>query len=151
MTRNVICNIINLTGQQFYVDNTQTNVWNGEDNKGGVAPQTIGSGTSSQQIFYYHKTTGGLVGVTGSVFYMLGNNASLQLAFNNPYTQQIPSNASPSFLDCFFYAGIVGISESNPPAFNVSCSVSLDGNAWSPSYKSEVKTMTATITISNNS
>lgn len=147
MTRNVICYVVNQTGQKFYTDNTQNNVWNGHELK---APQPIESGASTQTIFSYEKTSGGTVGVTGKVFYGLTSNIFLQISFNNPYTQILPGGLSQNYCDCFFYAGITGVTESNVPAYYVDCVVKTDGKPWNPLNANEVKNLTATITIYNN-
>lgn len=148
MERHVTCYVVNNTGQQFYTDNTQNNVWNGHTE---TAPQTITSSTSTQTIFYYTKTDGSMVGATGKVFYELNNNTYLQLSFNNPYDQFLPDGYSPTYCDCFFYAGITGVSNENVPAYYVDCVVEFDGNPASTTYTSEVQSMTATITINSNS
>lgn len=147
MTRNVICYVVNQTGQQFYTDNTQNNIWNGHIK---TAPQTISSGTGTQTVFSYEKTSGSTVGVTGKVFYELNSGTYLQISFNNPYDQMLPDGTSETYCDCFFYAGITGVSENNVPSYYVDCVVETDGNAWTPDNKNEVKNLTATITIYNN-
>lgn len=148
MTRNVICYVVNQTGQQFYTDNTQNNIWNGHTL---TAPQTIVPGTATQTVFSYEKTSGGTVGVTGKVFYELNSGTYLQVSFNNPYTQLIlPEGTSPNCCECFFYAGITGVTENNVPSYYVDCVVETNGNAWVPTNTDEVKNLTATITIYNN-
>lgn len=143
MTRNVICYVVNQTGQQFYTDNPRNDVWNGHTK---TSPQTIGPGTDTQMVFSYEKTSGSTVGVTGKIFYELNSGTYLQLSFNNPYSQILPQGTNQTYCDCFFYAGITGVSETNVPSYYVDCEVETDGN-----YQTgEVDTLTATITIYNN-
>jgi hypothetical protein len=146
MTRNVICYVVNNTGLQFYTDATQNDVWNGHTI---TAPQPIATDTSKQTVFSYEKTTGSMVGVTGKVFYELDNGTFLQISFNNPYNQVQPDGTSENYCDCFFYAGIIGGSETAYSSCYVDCVVQTDGNNWDPANTDEVKNLTATITIYN--
>lgn len=148
MTRNVICYVVNQTGQQFYTDNTKNDIWNGQAK---TSPQTIGPGTGTQMVFSYQKTSGSSVGATGKVFYELNSGTYLQISFNNPHDQILPDGTPDTYCDCFFYAGITGVTENNVPSYYVDCAVETDGSPWDPSNTDEVNTLTATITIYNNS
>jgi len=146
MTRNVTCTVYNYTGQYFYVDSDQTNVWNGKEK---LNPQTITSTEDLQNLFSYEKTTGSLVGVTGKVVYQFGNNTFLQISFNNPYTQ-IVHDSQYNYCLCFYYAGITNVSAVNIPGYKVVCAVETNGNSWDPTNTYEVTDLSATIYIYNN-
>jgi hypothetical protein len=147
MTRNVICTVYNLTNESFYVNNSQTSVWNGHQL---LNPQTIpANGGEAMQLFSYEKTTGSVVGVTGKVSYQLGNDNSLQISFNNPYSQVV-DGPDYNYSLCFFYAGITGVSEQNPSLYNVTCDAFTNGQPWDPTSTDEVKELTANIYINYN-
>ena len=90
------------------------------------------------------------MGVTGKVFYELNSGTYLQISFNNPYTQLLPEGTTQTYCDCFFYAGIIDVTENNVPSYYVDCVVETDGKAWTTANQNEVKNLTATITIYNN-
>ncbi len=146
MTRNVTCTVYNYTGQNFYVDSDQTDVWNGKEK---LNPQTITSSEDLQNLFSYEKTTGSLVGVTGKVVYQFGNGTFLQISFNNPYTQ-IVHDSQYNYCLCFYYAGITNVSPAGIPSYKVACSVETNGNPWDPTNTYEVTDLSATISIYNN-
>lgn len=146
MTRDVTCTVYNYTGQNFYVDSNQTDVWNGKEK---LNPQTISSGSDSQELFSYEKTTGSMVGVTGKVFYQFGNNTFLQISFNNPYSQVV-MDSEYAYCLCFFYAGITNVTQENVPGYKIVCAVETNGQPWNPTNTSEVTQLSATIYIYNN-
>ncbi len=144
MKREVHCYATNQLGVNLTVNNT--NVWNGECDKGGTCPQTIDDDANQQQIFYYHKTTGGMVGDSGVVSYNLPDGSIMDLYLNCPYTQD--GNDGPS--NCWFYAGI-----SNVPAggtsYYILLTVSIDGHPMSVNPPQNGDVVEAYITICNAS
>lgn len=83
--REVKCYVINQTGSS--INYQSKDISHGEFNHGGKSPiSTISSGTSKQEVFYIHKTTGSLNGCTGNVKYTLPDGSELSFMFNCPYT-----------------------------------------------------------------
>ena len=143
MTREVTCYITNNTSQQINLLNT--NLQHGEFNNGGISPQTISLNAADQEVFYAHKTTGSVYGVTGSVTYSLPDQTQMQLTFNCPFASQGPDGNS----NCWFYAGLL-LNGNSWTSYYLTCSVLIDGQPMSDGLPIDASSVVANITINTN-
>lgn len=106
MTREVKCFVTNETGKSLNFSGLD--ISHGELH--GTALNSIPADAHNLEVFYMHKTTGSLYGVTGNVSYLLPNNARLTFMFNNPYTWQ----GSGETGNCWFYTVVNGVPSTGP-------------------------------------